>query len=59
MNGWCSAPDPAGGAYDAPLGWGEDKLLPLSRPDIQVAPYYRWFVYNETNACVQMCSKII
>jgi len=33
--GWCSAPDPAGGACDAPyplVGWGGEHSLPIPFP---------------------------
>ena len=40
--GWGSAPDPAGGAYDAPpdllVGWGGDTPSPYPTPSAPMAP---------------------
>jgi len=40
--GWGSAPDPAGGAYDAPpdplVGWGGGYPLPILYPSAPMAP---------------------
>jgi len=41
--GWGSAPDPAGGAYDAPpdplVGWGGGYPLPIPYPPRRLAPH--------------------